>query len=487
MTASAELEVELKLDVDAMHFDALVGAPIFAGVALVAKPQVSTYYDTPDRALREAGVSLRVRRTGTRHVQTIKAQGRATAGLFARPEWECEVPGDAPVIDDVAGPLASLLHEAVLEAIEAAFSVEVVRQTGIVHYADAQIEVMLDRGTVHAGDRQAPLAEVELELRSGPRAALFALARLLNETAPLRLGVMTKAERGYRLVARSPDKPVKGAPATLAEEMTPAQVFQAIAGACLRQYRLNEALFLRTQAAEALHQARVALRRLRSAISIFRPILMDERVAHLRQELRWLAAALGEARDFDVLRARGYGSDDAALKAGHARAYTALEEVLASDRTRGLLIDLAEWVAIGMWQAAAADEGSERTAGAFAAHTLDRLRRRLKREGRRLARLSDEDRHEVRIVAKKLRYATEFFADLFTGKKAARRQRTFRRALQALQEHLGDLNDIATAPVLLAQLGITPVEDPTAADRREALLADAEEAHESLIDAKRFW
>ncbi|MET0270091.1 MAG: CHAD domain-containing protein, partial [Sphingomonas sp.] len=152
---------------------------------------------------------------------------------------------------------------------------------------------------------------------------------------------------------------------------------------------------------------------------------------------------------------------------------------------RGLMIDLLEWSIAGAWVQAKPD--APETADRFAADVLDRLRRRIKRRGRKLARLTDADRHEVRILAKKLRYATEFFGPLFDGRKARRRFGAFRTALEALQETLGELNDIATAPVVLARLGLPLPDAEAAAIRRKALLRDAQDAYEALIDTKRFW
>jgi triphosphatase len=124
----------------------------------------------------------------------------------------------------------------------------------------------------------------------------------------------------------------------------------------------------------------------------------------------------------------------------------------------------------------------------YAHDVLDRLRRRLKRTGRDLARLDDEQRHEVRIIAKKLRYAAEFFTGLFPGKKAARRRAGFLGDIEALQTALGELNDLASGRMLLASLGIADAL-LRGGKRKEPkkLLADAENAHDAIIDGKRFW
>ncbi|SNT23369.1 CHAD domain-containing protein, partial [Sphingomonas laterariae] len=116
--------------------------------------------------------------------------------------------------------------------------------------------------------------------------------------------------------------------------------------------------------------------------------------------------------------------------------------------------------------------------------------RKVKKGGRDLAHIDDETRHEVRKDAKKLRYASEFFASLFERKRERRRHKRFISALENLQDQLGALNDLATAPQLLKQLGLA--DDPDAArllaeGKREALLEAAVDAHEDLIDMKQFW
>lgn len=479
---SQALEVELKLETGPDGLDAVAAALEAAGVRLAERRMEARYFDTPDLRLKKAGLSLRIRRTGDVRVQTLKAEGAGMGALFARPEWERAVDDDRPVLDDVPDPIRALLPDDLGE-LAPAFSVEVTRRVGAVLGAGG-IEVVIDRGVVRADGQEAAIAEVELELTGGTPAALFALARDLAEAAPVRLGMLTKAERGYRLLDGSADKPGKGERNVVAPGANTAEAFAAIAGACLRQFRLNEDLLLRTQDPDALHQARVALRRLRSALSIFRRVVADNRFDHLRGELRWLAATLGEARDLDVLIARTGRGD----MLGEARtdAYRRVVEALASVRTRALMLDLAEWLAVGAWRTAPADPAAAaQSARAFACETLDRLRRRLKKRGKRLRKLDDEARHEVRIDAKKLRYAAEFFAGLFPGDKPQRRARRFVAAMQELQAHLGDLNDIATAPVVLARLGVTV--DPTPETERTRLIDAAAEAYHDLIERKRFW
>ncbi|WP_374944579.1 CHAD domain-containing protein [Sphingomonas sp.] len=478
-------EVELKLEAAAADLESIVQALKDAGFTLKKQDQQAIYFDTPGADLRAAGVSLRIRTVRGKRIQTVKAQGSAAAGLFARPEWEIAVPDDTPVLDDSAAPLRALLPAAALAALAPAFSVRVSRRSGVATCGEARIEAAVDQGEVSAGGAATPVAEVELELLSGPQDALFALARKLGEAASIRLGVLTKAERGHRLLDETTDAVVKTERAAIASDASVADAFGAIVSACLRQFRLNEDLLGRTGSADALHQARVAVRRLRSAMSIFKALVADSRFDHLRAELRWLAATLGEARDVDVLIERG--ENGPTLADARTAAYARVSEALASSRTRGLMLDLVEWAAIGPWRTAPIDAAAlEQPAMHFAAGALERSQRRLKKRGRRLATLDDDARHQVRIDAKTLRYAAEFFADLFAGAKAQRRARRFIAAMQDLQQHLGDLNDMATEPVLRARLGLPERSSPRKRHRMR-LIEKAAEAFEELIDLKPFW
>jgi inorganic triphosphatase YgiF len=164
---------------------------------------------------------------------------------------------------------------------------------------------------------------------------------------PVRLGVLTKAERGYALLG--PAVPAFRADRVdLHRNITAAQAFQQVIQAGLRQFRQNEDRLLIGQAPEALHQARVALRRLRSALSIFKPLIADDASAGLRYTLRWLSAELGQVRSIDVLIERAPpGSLRDRLERAGQTAYARLDGVLASARARGLMLNVAQWSASG--------------------------------------------------------------------------------------------------------------------------------------------
>jgi inorganic triphosphatase YgiF len=476
--AQMSREIELKLELSREAADGFARLALLPGECEVADLQ-AVYFDTLEQDLAKHGVSLRIRRSGDRLVQTVKADGEGGAGLFARAEWEMPVTGDMPVLD-ARTPVAALLGEAV-QTIEPVFHVDVDRRTWIIRQDGDEIELVLDRGQVSAGERQAPICEIELELKVGEPATLFDLARRIDGEIPVRLGVLSKSERGYRLrdaVCAS----MKAEPLALDPDNTLKEGFARIMSTCLRHYRLNEALLLDHYEPKALHQARVAIRRLRTALFLFKPVLVGEDTARFQGELKWLAGVLGEARNLDVLAERIEAEElRERLEAARTEARDRVTRWVQSARVRALMIDLAEWLALG----AVRDQGP---AADLAAKRLRKLYRRIAKHGAHLEKLSDAARHEVRKDAKKLRYASEFFAGLFGKKRQQRRRGRFIAALEEMQEGLGTLNDIVSAPVILAEMGLSGGEEASVRPKKKRkLLSATAQAQEALAQTRPFW
>jgi len=485
------LEVELKLELAPEDMGKVLASVRSPGASDRPKNLDSVYFDTAAHDLDNAGFTLRVRHIGNRKIQTIKASASGAAGLLVRPEWEYPIDSDRPTYDVPDCPLPDAVPAATLDAIAPIFHSIVSRRTFDVTEGESQIEVAADTGEITAGGTSVPVSELELELKSGAPQDLFTLARKLDAVAPVRLGVLTKPERGYRLSGSRAGRAEKAADLDLDPAMPAAAAFEAIAHNCIRQFRLNEALLMTEDRASAVHQARVALRRLRSAFTLFRPMLRDDLYQHLKDELRWLAGSLGDARDLDVLIPRITDKAlSARLEKARQQAYAAARQALASPRARGLMLDLAEWLALGDWRIDPANPAlPEQSIAERAAEILDKHFKRITRDGENLASLDDEARHEVRIDAKKLRYAAEFFTGLFQEERSVRRATAFLAALKELQQHLGDLNDMATAPATLGALGLNAKTIDQLIDHkdREKLLENAEQAWEQLVDVKRFW
>ncbi|MDB5557859.1 MAG: domain containing protein, partial [Enterovirga sp.] len=268
-------ELELKLEVSPRQLARLKAQ----GLEALGEPRsrqrlAATYFDTPDHRLHRKGLTLRVRTADGRHVQTIKDAGEAPGiGLFSRSEWETEVAGPEPDLKAASRtPLKKLLADERGGGLSPVFTAEVERTVWLVETDSAAIEVVLDEGAVAANGARSRLAELELELKGGAPGELFALARRLGGAGALKLGILTKSERGYRLVEGEARRFHKAEPVRLSRGMPVADAFATLVRACLRHFRLNEDGVTEARLPEALLQARVAMRRLRSALSLYREL-----------------------------------------------------------------------------------------------------------------------------------------------------------------------------------------------------------------------
>jgi triphosphatase len=239
------------------------------------------------------------------------------------------------------------------------------------------------------------------------------------------------------------------------------QAAAPIFAAALDHFAANAAAFGVGEKAETIHQMRVALRRLRAAIGLFRPVLSGPALSAASLRAKEIAATLGAARDQDVfvemidagpLTAFTAASEAERLRAAarrqRAESYAAVRKMIADGAPDDFvaafrrIIDTHDWLA-------APDVSLAGSAPAFAAKALTRARRRVLRRSEALAAQTAESRHEARIALKKARYAAEFFESLFGRRKAAR---AWSEALAELQDELGAFNDLATASRLLDRL-----------------------------------
>jgi len=510
-----ERELELKFLASSAGLEAALRLPLFAPLRTTPSiSQVSTYFDTPEQDLQKAGFILRLREVSGQFIQTVKQDG---LGL-ERGEWEEAVATHELDLDRASQtPLGPLLaDEKLLARIAPIFTTKVNRRKAEVTFGRAVIEVAFDEGEVVAGEARAPLREIELELKSGRSSGLFGLARKLTRAAPVNLSLISKSERGYRLASGVWGAPVKMTPPQLHAAMSAAQAFCAIAHGCLRQMMLNVPAFGNGQEIEAVHQTRVAIRRLRAALALFRPLIADAAYPALAAELKWLSAQLGATRDIDVLLSETV--QPALAREPEAPGLTALadfiatrqeasrkvlREAMGSLRGRKLMLELLLWVEAGAWRRKSlSDDAEAESLKDLLARRLRSSRKKLAALGENLGELPEAELHEVRIRAKKLRYQAAFFDTLANESKGAKRFRTFVDGLERVQESLGAIQDAqATAAFLEEQarsaVNETGGHDPLvlfAAGRlagshpdRDALVARAARALDKALAAKPFW
>ena len=294
-------EIELKLDVPAGQMTRLRQLPLVKRAGPGKRETLrSVYFDTDKRKLRKRGLSLRIRREDDRRVRTVKRQRGKSAGLFMRNEWQCEVDGrqsDLSAARDTA--LHPLIGKKLNQKLKPVFVTHVGRQAFTIRRNGSEIELALDQGKIEAGKRSLPLHQLELELKHGHAQELFALAHALARKVPLQLASKSKGELGYALIDKEKPQPIKAGPIEVAAERDWATAFQVIARACLYQLVANRAALHRGDL-EAVHQMRIALRRLRTAIPLFSGMLEGPQTAAMKSSLKRLTAQLGPARELDV-------------------------------------------------------------------------------------------------------------------------------------------------------------------------------------------
>lgn len=484
-------EIELKFLCEPADLAAVLAAAPSGDT--VTKHMVSTYFDTPAADLKAKRISLRIRENKGKRIQTLK-RGNG----FARDEFEQPVPDEA--LDLTMGALKEALTPAKRKSLRPSFIVRVTREQRTFDYGGATIEMAVDHGEVKSGDRTKVISEVELELKAGDCGPMFDLARALSRTAPLYLSFDGKAAQGQALSDGSELSPRHYQKAPLTPDLDAAAAFQTIARNALSQIAANGVVLRAADSVEAVHQLRVAVRRLRSAMSTFKAVIADAQAAEIKSELKWLAGALDEARDLDVFaqdNADLAPEDldlstlaplvDAARRKGHAKAAAAA----SSGRFRELVLNATAWVETGAWLTSHSGRKRRMTPVTdFAVDALDHRRKVLLKRGAHLKTVDDAARHEARIAGKKLRYTAEAFTPLFDPVEA----RAFIKRLKRLQDQLGALNDTAVAAELVERLHLEGLAlkaaqgllDIRAAQKPHTIRAAAKAVHR-LHDAPVFW
>ena len=464
---SPELEVELTLGGDPAALDRGWRAAVPAGRGEPAKRLRSTYYDTGDFRLRRRGFTLRIREDGERLVQTLKSDGQSPASaVLRRNEWSQPVKSPEPslpvaldpAIRSAVGPLKSA-------ELAPAFSTDVMRRTALVEVAAADngtalIELALDSGEIRARNRRDTVSELELELVKGPPSALYELAMTLHASAPLRIQTASKAKRGYVLAGGEGYAGHKAPALALVLGISVDAALGKIFRACADQCAANQDAVLDRGDPEGVHQFRVALRRMRSALVVFKTVLPREDASWLEREARRLIDLLGPARDWDVFIAETLASvraarpDDetlehlaAAAEAERARAYEQAEALRAPEYTE-FMLRFGRWIETAGWRGEANRAVLDRPLASLGGRVLDKRHKRVLKLGRGLEQLPDADLHRLRISLKKLRYAGEFFAAQFPDGEP----RPYIRTLRRLQDEFGWLNDAAVAEHCMKEL-----------------------------------
>jgi CHAD domain-containing protein len=309
------------------------------------------------------------------------------------------------------------------------------------------MEIALDQGEIRAGSVEnpvsSPVSEIEIELKSGAPDGLFEAALSLLDRVPLAIDSRSKAAIGYRLAGAVKATPVKAAWPKLDPAQAAGTAWTRLIEAALTQLVDNLPGFLeQPDEIEYLHQVRVALRRLMSLARLFS-----------RPDPAWLAplrelmAVLNPARDWDVFLRETLPR----LPLPKDEAFLAHATALAADARQAAQTALAAPAftrsILTLGRALLTPPATDMNASEWAARVLEQRWKGVRRRGAALAGGDASARHRLRIAVKKLRYATDALAGLYgkRGDKAV-------AGLEALQESLGALNDLAVAERLMHTL-----------------------------------
>lgn len=450
------------------------------------------YFDTPDQALARRGLVLRVRQEGRTHVQTAKGPG---SGGFERLEHNVTLPGPAAQADAAlhAGhPLGAALQEALAGAegpLQAVFETDIVRRTRVVQAAGTAVEIALDEGHLRAGARSQPVLELEFELKEGSAATLVELAQRWCETHRLWLDPLSKSAAARRLADG-----ITQPPALLALPVPRCDsrhaVLAAILDAGLQQVLGNARELAAGSGGDAhVHQLRIGLRRLRSALrelAGWSPLIAPA-ASETEPALRGLFARLGEHRDRATLLP-AIGQQLEAVHAPLATWEAPLPDVGAAVRAPDFQQAALRLAGLIQEISASPDAAGLKPARQSARAHLRRLHRKALRAGREFRALPQPERHRVRKRAKRLRYLAELLRPLFDGGDVDR----YVASLKGLQDALGAYQDLAAARQLFEQQA---AQDARAwfgagwlAAREEDLAAACEKAcRRTARKARPFW
>lgn len=432
-------EFELKLEIPADRLAAVQAA-------VTAEPPTrmrlrALYVDTPDRVLACHGIALRLRQEDGAWVQTAKARGH---GPVERLEHNVPIDaqGDDAPAPDIARhdgtPLERKLRVALGDTTDPrwaiVFETDVDRMLREVTYGDSVLELALDQGSIRAGDRKATVRELEVELKEGDPADAVSLARSWVARHGLWLSTISKAERGRLLADGELADPAAHSEAIdYPRKARSGDVVRAVLASCLGHALANaSAIAGGSNDEDHVHQLRVGIRRLRTALRELQPLAALD--AGCEPALVEAFRALGEHRDqFHVTR-----SLEPHIEAAGGPALTVSPtampvpdpgKVVRTPAFQDALLEL-------LGQQVSLDEG-DRSPRKHVRRKLRRLWRQVVREGADFSALDPVLQHRVRKRLKRLRYLAEFGQPLFGGHGT----RAFLAALKPVQDALGNYND----------------------------------------------
>ena len=444
-------EVELKFDLGLGNRAALEASPALAAVRQRQHHLVTTYFDTPDNLLDRAGLTLRVRRSGTTRTQTVKSRASGHGVATNRSEWEWQIGQDEPDVRRLAKtPALSVPAAAIKDKLEPVFVTDIRRTTWLLHLEDnTVVEIAIDEGSIAAGSAREPVSELELELKAGCIGPMYRLAAELQARVPLWISPESKASRGWHLRTGQAEGGQLAQTPKLERLVRAAVAFHEILGGTMGHLMANIGATLRGDP-EGLHQMRIAIRESRAVLQLFERHLEASTTGSFNTGLRRFGEIFGAARDWDVFCLETLPAAMADLPGERLEDLNRVAEVerqfshaVVADCVRGhaftaMVLGLAIWTETGATQPSTlGDERMGKPLRTLAPLLLKRAAHKAKQRGRHAARLSVPKRHEWRKSLRKLWFDVESLAGLYHPNAV----KIYRRRCDALEEILGVAND----------------------------------------------
>jgi inorganic triphosphatase YgiF len=460
----ATQEIELKLTLPYSDPEALVGmlkkSASLARRKSVQQNLLSVYFDTPAQDLLKRRIALRVREVGSstsrQWVQTLKTGGASGSALTLRGEWEKNVQGRNLSLDALENsPWREIDPDGTIyQALEPCFMTCFKRTTWQVRAKNRSIvEVALDIGQIESAGQFAPICELELELKAGESSSLFNLAQSISAHVAVVPASLSKAERGYALSQGNLDMPQRSLPPNLSVGQPLVEAAQRVIRETFFQFTENLNLLQLTDNAEVVHQARVGWRRLKSALHLFKPVLVQDHIPDI-SPLQTLLNSLGQLRDLDValaetlpLIAPVYTADDSDRllnwnKFLHSLADAAqLQRSAVRDAVRvpsvgATLLSITRYIEEMSPADAVAIRTKSSRLDSWAELRLRRIKSKLERS---ISVATDKDgEHHARILAKRLRYGLESMQSVLPNRLVKR----WLKKAESLQSSIGMSRDL---------------------------------------------
>ena len=493
------VETELKLTGDSAALSRFLDSALIRRWAIEEAEEtrlITTYHDTPERALKAEGLTLRLREAGGKLLQTVKSTASSSSSFISRFEIETSL-RDKNAFPVSSGSPLSLAADNFIEIHRASLQpflrTDVMRWQQRIRWEDSVIDCVADTGKIVAWPfdgpiREARVRQVELELLDGSVESLFRLARALIAECGLRPTLATKEEIGTRLLAAETVNAVKAGRYALAPAARTEEVIRRSLGAAVHQISGNTE-GVEAGDPEAIKQMRVGLRRFRALARLFRQHADKSKSESLVTTAKQYGQLLGDARDWDVFSAVTLpsmieastidGTDqtmllELGLKARQLRLAARQRAIagISDPAFAAFCLDLQEFMECRYW-AARRTRSLEKPARQYAIQALDKRLGKVTALGADLAAAPAHARHPLRVELKKLRYALHAFRPLY-GKEE---RKPYLSALSRLQDEFGLLNDAVVA----RQMALLAAEPDKPLSKADVAKYDLEKVwHESL-------